>query len=211
MPDIYKYSSLLRCGINCDCKLFYSTDYGFLKVNVWAWNPYWTGRLLELTSLDQLLLKIQALFTFYKTSYLNEEVNGTEPFPSFSVPWFEWRRHSLTMDFDSNGAAKSYNITFDLLHFRPMTFALLSFHPPAFGLLTFVLISFVLMIFASYTFSKKSNYFWAYDFYSDNFTSSGFCLNDFYEVTFVLMAFVIMTFVHIMIVFLGFVLYTIFK
>ncbi len=24
----------------------------------------------------------------YKTSYLNEEVNGTEPSPSFSVPWF---------------------------------------------------------------------------------------------------------------------------
>jgi hypothetical protein len=31
-----------------------------------------------------LILKI--IFTFYKTSYLNEEVNCTEPSPSVSVP-----------------------------------------------------------------------------------------------------------------------------
>jgi hypothetical protein len=27
-------------------------------------------------------------FIFYKTTYLNEEVNCTDPFPSISVPWF---------------------------------------------------------------------------------------------------------------------------
>jgi hypothetical protein len=26
-------------------------------------------------------------FLFYKTSYYNEEVNCTEPFPSVSIPW----------------------------------------------------------------------------------------------------------------------------
>jgi hypothetical protein len=44
--------------------------------------------LLVLTCLDQLLLIIQTLFTFYNTSYLNEEVNCTEPFLLVSVPWF---------------------------------------------------------------------------------------------------------------------------
>ncbi len=44
--------------------------------------------LLVLTSLDQLLLKLQALLTFYETRYLNEEVNCAEPSPSVSVPWF---------------------------------------------------------------------------------------------------------------------------
>ncbi len=55
------------------------------------------------------------------------------------------------MDPDSKGAAKTYKITFDLLHFRPMTFAPLSFHPPTFVLLTFLLVTFVLMIFAYYS------------------------------------------------------------
>jgi len=35
-----------------------------------------------LTSLDQLLLIEQTLFTFYRISYLNEEVNCTEHSPS---------------------------------------------------------------------------------------------------------------------------------
>jgi hypothetical protein len=26
---------------------------------------------------------------FYKISYLNEEVNCTEPFPSVSIPWLD--------------------------------------------------------------------------------------------------------------------------
>jgi hypothetical protein len=43
----------------------------------------------ELTSLDQLLLILQTLFPFLKTSYLNEEVNRTEPSLSASVPWLE--------------------------------------------------------------------------------------------------------------------------
>ncbi len=59
----------------------------FLPVTslVGARNPYWRGRLskvdlLELTSLDQLLLRMQTLFTVTKRLF-NEEVNRTEPFP----------------------------------------------------------------------------------------------------------------------------------
>jgi hypothetical protein len=40
--------------------------------------------LLVLTSLDQLLLILQRLYAFYKTSYLNE-VNRTEPSPLVCV------------------------------------------------------------------------------------------------------------------------------
>ncbi len=43
---------------------------------------------VQLTSLFWLQ---QTLFTLYKTSYLNEEVNRTEPSPSVSVPWFHPR------------------------------------------------------------------------------------------------------------------------
>jgi hypothetical protein len=51
-----------------------------------ARNTNWRGRLstvdlLVLTSLDQLLLILQTFFLFYKTSYLIEEVNHTEPSP----------------------------------------------------------------------------------------------------------------------------------
>ena len=48
-----------------------------------------TVALLALTSLDEFIfiLKIYVAF-FYKTSYLNEEVNCTEPSPSVSIPWF---------------------------------------------------------------------------------------------------------------------------
>jgi hypothetical protein len=47
-----------------------------------------TIHLLAQTSLDQLRLILKTFFTFYKTSYLNEEVNRTEPSPSVSIPWF---------------------------------------------------------------------------------------------------------------------------
>jgi hypothetical protein len=52
---------------------------------------YRRGRLstvdpLVLTSLDQPLL-ILKMSLFYKASYLNNEVNRTEPSPSVSVPW----------------------------------------------------------------------------------------------------------------------------
>jgi len=48
-----------------------------------------TVDLLVLTSLDQLLLimKILSTYLFYKTSYLNEEVNCTKPSPSVSILW----------------------------------------------------------------------------------------------------------------------------
>ncbi len=52
---------------------------------------FWKGRLstvdlFVLTSLDQLHLTLQTLFTFHKTSYLNEEVNHTGPSRSISIP-----------------------------------------------------------------------------------------------------------------------------
>ncbi len=51
--------------------------------------PLSTTDLLLLTSLDQPLVILQTLFTFfYKTRYLNEEVNCTEPSPLVSIPWF---------------------------------------------------------------------------------------------------------------------------
>jgi len=43
--------------------------------------------LLSLISFDQLLLIMQHYFHFYKTRYLNEEVNRTEPYPSIRLPW----------------------------------------------------------------------------------------------------------------------------
>jgi hypothetical protein len=44
--------------------------------------------LLILASLDQPLFKIIDLF--YKTNYLNKEVNCTNPSPSVSIPWFNF-------------------------------------------------------------------------------------------------------------------------
>jgi hypothetical protein len=45
-----------------------------------------TVDLLEPTSLDKLRFVIKTFLTIYKTSYPNEEVNCTKPFPSVSVP-----------------------------------------------------------------------------------------------------------------------------
>jgi hypothetical protein len=42
---------------------------------------------LVLTNMDLLIFILKILFTFLQTSYLNEEVNCTEPSPSVSVPW----------------------------------------------------------------------------------------------------------------------------
>ncbi len=57
----------------------------------YAGNPYWRTRLntvdfLVLTSLDQLFFPIEILNCLF-TSYLNEEINCTEPSTSVSVPW----------------------------------------------------------------------------------------------------------------------------
>jgi hypothetical protein len=59
-----------------------------------AGNPCCRGRLstvdlLVLTSLDQLLFYWKYLTFFQKTSYPNQEVNGTEPSPSVSIPWID--------------------------------------------------------------------------------------------------------------------------
>ncbi len=59
-----------------------------------AAKPYLRGRpgtvgLPVQTTLVQLLFISKILFTFFhKTSYLNEEVDCTEPSLSVSVPWF---------------------------------------------------------------------------------------------------------------------------
>ncbi len=58
-------------------------------------NTDWRGRLstvdlLVLTSLDKLLLKLKTLFTSYKMSWINEEVNCTEPSPSVCIPCCNW-------------------------------------------------------------------------------------------------------------------------
>jgi len=54
--------------------------------------PCWKGRvstvdLLVLTNLDRLLFWWKYYLMCSKASYINEEVNCTEPFPSVSVPW----------------------------------------------------------------------------------------------------------------------------
>ncbi len=65
-----------------------------LWLRVCSGKPYWKGRLstvdlLVLASLDQLIFYWKYYLLFYKTSYLNEEVNCTEPSSSsVSVPWF---------------------------------------------------------------------------------------------------------------------------
>ena len=70
-------------------KLFSSRIFYLI---VWARIPYWRKRfntvdLLLRTSLDQLILHWKYYSPFlYKTSYTDEEVNGTEPSLSVSVP-----------------------------------------------------------------------------------------------------------------------------
>jgi hypothetical protein len=45
----------------------------------------------KLTSLDQSNFDVENIFYLcYKTSYLNEDVNCTEPSPSDNIPWFEF-------------------------------------------------------------------------------------------------------------------------
>jgi hypothetical protein len=58
-----------------------------------------TPDLLVQTSLDQLVFIIKLLFDFvYKTRYLNEEVNCTEPPPSVSVPCIEYQ-NAFSMEY----------------------------------------------------------------------------------------------------------------
>ncbi len=56
-----------------------------VRMLAWPGNPYWRGRLgtvdlLELTGLYRLISKLKVkIFLSYKTIYLNEEANCTEP------------------------------------------------------------------------------------------------------------------------------------
>ncbi len=74
-------------GWFCQGILSYRLKFlGLVKIG----SPYWKGRLstvdlLVLTSLDQLLLIVNHYLLFYKTSYLNGEVNCTLPSTKCSV------------------------------------------------------------------------------------------------------------------------------
>ncbi len=78
--------------------------------------------LLVLASLDQLLLIMDTILTFFYKSYLNEEVNRIEPSLSVSVPWlsflvwpnrlskkmavfnfFHWKMDLSVLDIRTNG------------------------------------------------------------------------------------------------------------
>jgi hypothetical protein len=68
----------------------HSTNIEGLKYDE-SGKAYWSGRvstvdLLIITRLDQHLFMLKTN-PFCKTTYLNEEVNGTEPSPSFGIPW----------------------------------------------------------------------------------------------------------------------------
>jgi hypothetical protein len=52
-----------------------------------------------LTSLGQLIFKLKlCFFLFYKTTYLNEEDNRTDPSPSVSLPWYEGLAKTQTQE-----------------------------------------------------------------------------------------------------------------
>ncbi len=60
-------------------------------------NPYWKGRNSTVDFLVLTSLKIYISF-FYKTSYLNVEVNSTEPSPWVNFPWLDvdtWQCQNL--------------------------------------------------------------------------------------------------------------------
>jgi hypothetical protein len=89
---------LARMPIYFPSQCYYHLNYTGLIISgiecliLKAWKPHWRERfstvvLRELNSLDQFIYILNILFTFFtKTSYLNEEVNYTEPSPSVSVP-----------------------------------------------------------------------------------------------------------------------------
>jgi len=87
-------------------KKFYRTGLRVRMRSMWAhWsrakpgNPFWRGRIntIDLLVLSMLckLLFTRNFFLCYKTSYLNMEVNCTEPFPLVRVPWQNLRKKIL--------------------------------------------------------------------------------------------------------------------
>ncbi len=100
---LIRWSVIGRAGPN-----FHANIWLGWKCLLWsktrAGNPCWRGRL---STVDLLVLNYFRSAPFYieipftiviKTSCLIEDVNCTEPSPSVSVPWPEWRivqvRHS---------------------------------------------------------------------------------------------------------------------
>ncbi len=98
----YEHVSLFRTDIILFCietetemiltdKETVSTGHGVCLV--FPGKPNWrrspsTVDLLVLISLYQLVLVENIINLLNKTNYLNEEVNGTEPSLSVSVPWY---------------------------------------------------------------------------------------------------------------------------
>ncbi len=75
-------------GTNVTNLFWWNQNFCIVK----ARKSYWRGRLstvdlLVLTSLDQIYWK--CYLPFYKTIYLNEVVNCTEPSPSVILPWLK--------------------------------------------------------------------------------------------------------------------------
>jgi hypothetical protein len=71
-----------------------------MLLTTWAktGNPYSTGKLctvdlLVLTSSDSACFVITHILNLFQTSYLDEEVNRTEPSASVSVPWYYLHNH----------------------------------------------------------------------------------------------------------------------
>ncbi len=90
----YAWSRKLGCLLLHYSNPHLKAQLTFLTLKFSARYPYWKERistvvLLALTSSVQLLLIMKnIIFLFYKTCYLNEDTNCTEPFPSVRVSWF---------------------------------------------------------------------------------------------------------------------------
>jgi hypothetical protein len=79
--------------------------------------------LLVLTSSDQLLLKQEHFFLFYKTRYLIKEVNHTEQSPSIRVPWMinNWKQ-GKTMELTSITLKINLSLKWCKPHYLPCIF-----------------------------------------------------------------------------------------
>jgi hypothetical protein len=105
-----KHSSLFRIRSYCKIgKIVYPCQVFWSSLIFWAGNPYWRGGLstvdlLVLTSSEKLLFILNLyFFLFYETSYLNKEVNRTEPCPSVRVPWcWGWNFFSMPLILQTN-------------------------------------------------------------------------------------------------------------
>ncbi len=88
---------MIRLPIVCLCTLYYPTvcvGCTQLGCDICSRDALLKGSistvdLLVLTSLDKLLFKLKLIFPFFKTTYLNEEVNFTESSTPVRAPWLQ--------------------------------------------------------------------------------------------------------------------------